>query len=246
MIPFLYLSAYICLPDRLFGFTRVDRTLVDAFLCTLCGLLCGLIIGYVTEYYTNHANTPVREVSKACETGAATNIIYGLALGSWSAVLPMILLGLTAFICHYLLGNFGISLGAVGILSNLCITLATDTFGPVVDTGGLVEMCNLGNDAAVKTDALDAAGNTTTAVGKGLCIASAVLVSLSLYGAYITRSKNPREMPHHLIGSLDISINQPLVMSGLLIGAVIPYAFTAMCMKSVGSAANEMVREVRR
>lgn len=155
------------------------------------GLWSGLIIGLITEYYTSHSYKPVRELADACQTGAATNIIYGIALGNLSAVIPVILLAITAFVCHTLLGMLGIALGALGMLSTLAVGLAIDAYGPVSDNaGGIAEMCELGEEVRTKTDALDAAGNTTAAIGKGFAIGSAALVSLSLYGAYITRAQN--------------------------------------------------------
>lgn len=127
-----------------------------------------------------------------------------------------------------MLGMFGISLAALGILSNLCITLAIDAYGPVADNaGGLVEMCNFGEEARRKTDALDAAGNTTAAIGKGFAISSAGLVALALYGAYLTRAKNTVEMINHPLTTEDIALTSPLLFSGLLAGAVIPYLFAA-------------------
>lgn len=154
LVPALYLAADLTLPDRLYGLGGdIDRAPIDAFICTLSGLITGLIIGYVTEYYTSHSYTPVREVARACETGAATNIIYGLALGHLSTIIPVVLLAIVSFICHYLLGMFGVALGALGILSNLAITLAIDAYGPVADNaGGLVEMCGFGEDVRAKTD----------------------------------------------------------------------------------------------
>jgi len=159
----------------------------------LFGLWSGLIIGVITEYYTSHGHSPVREVAAACETGgAATNILAGLALGLMSTVVPVILLAITAFACQTFLGMFGISLGALGLLSTLAISLTIDGFGPVSDNaGGICEMCNLGEEVRDRTDMLDAAGNTTAAVGKGFAIGSAALVALSLYGAYVAIASNP-------------------------------------------------------
>lgn len=186
--PALFLAGWISLPDRLYGFTEVDREPIHAWICTMAGLWTGLIIGLVTEYYTSHSHGPVREVAASCETGAATNIIYGMALGHMSTVIPIIFLAVTAFICHTLLGMFGVALGALGMLSTLAVGLAIDGYGPVSDNaGGIAEMCNLGENVRTRTDALDAAGNTTAAIGKGFAIGSAALVSLSLYGAFITR-----------------------------------------------------------
>jgi len=239
----LYLAAYITLPERLFGLGDVDRHPWHAYVCSLTGLWSGLVIGYITEYYTSHSFKPVREVARSCETGAATNIIYGLALGHLSTVIPVIFLAATAFVSHTFLGMFGIALAALGMLSTLPVGLAIDAYGPVSDNaGGIAEMCNLGEEVRHRTDQLDAAGNTTAAIGKGFAIGSAALVSLSLYGAFITRASNPEN--EHPVQS--INVNAPLVFSGLLIGAMLPYAFSAMTMKSVGKAALEMVKEIRR
>jgi len=138
---------------------------------------------------------------------------------------------------------FGVSLGAFGMLSNLAISLAIDAYGPISDNaGGIAEMSGLGDEVRKKTDALDAAGNTTAAIGKGFAIGSAALVSLALYGAFITRSSG-YELLHPITS---VNINTPLIFSGLLIGAMLPYAFSALTMKSVGKTAMEMVVEVRR
>jgi len=164
-----------------------------------------------------------------------------------SSLIPVLLLAIVSFTCHFLLGMFGIALGALGILSNLAITLAIDAYGPVSDNaGGLVEMCGFGEEVRARTDALDAAGNTTAAIGKGFAISSAAMVALSLYGAFITRASNATEMPEHVLDATDISVNAPLIFSGLLVGAVLPYAFSAVTMKAVGTAAYEMVKEIRK
>ncbi|OMJ93715.1 hypothetical protein SteCoe_3281 [Stentor coeruleus] len=219
----------------------VNKTLNDvaywhAFVCIICGLWSGLIIGFVTEYFTSHSYTPVREVAESCRTGAATDIIYGLALGYLSCIVPTICLGVTIYFSFKLSSMYGIALAALGMLSNLAIALAIDGYGPISDNaGGMVEMIHLKKEVRVKTDALDAAGNTTAAIGKGFAIGSAALVSLALFGAFITRAE---------LG--EVNILQPLQFAGLLIGAMLPYAFSAFTMKSVGKAANQMVVEVRR
>jgi len=243
LIPTLWIAAWITLPDRIVGLAHVTRAPVHAFVCCLFGLVSGLIIGYFTEYFTSHSYTPVRDVAKSCETGAATNIIYGMALGHLSTVIPVICLAITAYISHTFLGMLGVALAAIGMLSNLSISLAIDAYGPVSDNaGGIAEMCELGEETRNRTDQLDAAGNTTAAIGKGFAIGSAALVSLALYGAFLTRSSNP--LHKHPIVNVDVI--SPLVFAGLLIGAMLPYAFSAMTMKSVGKAASLMVLEIRR
>jgi len=242
LLPVLWIAAYITLPDRLDGLIYGSGTPVDAWICTVCGLVSGLTIGIFTEYYTSHSYGPVREVARSCETGAATNIIYGLALGHWSTVIPVLCLAVTAFVSHTLLGMFGVALAALGMLSNLALGLAIDAYGPVSDNaGGLAEMCELGEETRRRTDQLDAAGNTTAAIGKGFAIGSAALVSLALYGAFLTRASQPDNK--HPITNVDII--SPLVFFGLLIGAMLPYAFSALTMKAVGRAAWEMVLEIR-
>lgn len=136
MIGGLYLAAYLTLPDRLYGFSSVERSPVRAWLCSVCGLISGCIIGFVTEYYTSHSYHPVREIAHASATGAATNIIYGLALGHLSTIIPIFFLALTAFISYTQLSMFGVALAALGMLSTLSIGLAIDAYGPVADNAG--------------------------------------------------------------------------------------------------------------
>ncbi|GBG27602.1 Pyrophosphate-energized vacuolar membrane proton pump [Hondaea fermentalgiana] len=208
-----------------------------AFICLACGLWAGLFTGLITEYYTSYSYSPVKEVAASSETGAATVIIYGLALGYKSAIIPVFLFALTIFASFYLCGLYGVSLAALGMLSSFSIGLTIDGYGPITDNaGGLAEMAELGENVRHITDTLDAAGNTTAAIGKGFAIGSAALVSLALFGAYVSR-----------IGALEEGINilSPITFAFLLIGAMVPYWFSAMTMKSVGIAAQAMVMEVR-
>lgn len=202
------------------------------------GLIAGMIIGWFTEYMTSHTYNPVRELAGSCKTGAATNIIYGLSLGYFSTIVPVLCIALTAYGSCKILGYYGIALSALGMLSNLPIGLAIDGYGPISDNaGGIAEMAEMGEEIRNKTDALDAAGNTTAAIGKGFAIGSAALVSLSLYGGFLYIVK---------LAPAQIALIEPLVFTGLLLGAMLPYAFSAFTMKSVGKAALEMVEEVRR
>merc|ERR1712224_1098330 len=137
----------------------------------------GCIVGFVTEYYTSHSYTPVREVAKSCQTGAATNIIYGLALGYKSAIVPISIISIVVYVAFTYCGMYGVALGALGFLGTLATCLAIDIYGPVCDNaGGIAEMAELKASVRDKTDALDAAGNTTAAIGKGFAIGSAALV----------------------------------------------------------------------
>jgi len=229
------------LPD---AYVPNEREPYQAFICSACGLWSGLIIGYFTDYCTSNAYTPVQELAGSCSTGAATNIIYGLALGYYSTVIPIIALGVSSYVSFKLCGTLGLALCAIGMLSNMAIGLAIDAYGPISDNaGGIAEMSELGEKVRERTDALDAAGNTTAAIGKGFAIGSAALVSLALYGAFVTRAKDAPKTSH---GLDKIEILDALIFTGLLIGAMLPYLFSAMTMKSVGLAALEMVEEVRR
>merc|ERR1719482_1080170 len=190
----------------------------------------------MTEYYTSHSYTPVREISETQKASAATGIIYGLALGYLSCIVPVICLGITILISHSLCGMFGVALSALGMLGTMTMGLTIDAYGPISDNaGGIAEMSGLGEDVRKITDGLDAAGNTTAAIGKGFAIGSAALVSLALFGAYTVRA-----------GVSDVNILDPWVFTGLLFGAMMPYAFAAWTMKSVGMVANDMVVECMR
>lgn len=208
-----------------------------AYFCVILGLLTGFFIGIVTDYFTSHSYNPVREMAKACTSGTAINIIYGLSLGYMSTIVPIFLLAAIILISMELLGMLGVALAAVGMLSTLPVELAIDAYGPISDNaGGISEMSELGEIVRGRTDALDAAGNTTAAVGKGFAIGSAALVGFALYGAFVTRAKKGEDNP-----IIDIEITNPWIFSSLLVGAMIPYIFSALTMKSVGKAAREMV-----
>ena len=243
LTPVIYGLAAIFLPSsfdlaRVNGVDIISFTPVKAWACVISGLWSGCLIGFITEYYTSHSYAPVREVAQSCETGAATNIIYGLALGYKSTILPVTLLSIVIYLSFYLGDMYGVALAALGMLSNLATCLAIDVYGPICDNaGGIAEMAELPETVREKTDALDAAGNTTAAIGKGFAIGSACLVGLALFGAFVTRA-------HLELAS--VSLVSPLIFASLVFGAMIPYWFSAMTMKSVGQAANEMVREVAR
>ncbi|KAG2765163.1 hypothetical protein JG687_00002548 [Phytophthora cactorum] len=215
--------------------TAYQVTPIRAFYCVAVGLWGGCIVGFVTEYFTSHSYKPVREVAQACETGAATNIIYGLALGYKSAIIPITIISLAVYVGFSTAGMYGVALAALGFLGTLATCLAIDVYGPICDNaGGIAEMAELPAEVRDKTDALDAAGNTTAAIGKGFAIGSAALVSLALFGGFVTR-----------IEETSINILEPITFAGLFMGAMLPYWFTALTMKSVGVAAMEMVKEVK-
>jgi len=202
----------------------------------LMGVWSGLFIGYITEYYTSHSYRPVREISESQKVSAATGIIYGLALGYLSCVIPIFCLGVTILVAHTLTGMYGVALAAIGMLSTMTMGLTIDAYGPISDNaGGIAEMAELGPEVRRRTDALDAAGNTTAAIGKGFAIGSAALVGLALFGAFCVRAE---------VDNVDIL--DEWTFTGLLFGAMIPYYFSALTMKSVGEAANDMVAECMR
>lgn len=217
---------------------KIDSTPLEAFMCAAAGLWAGTIIGFITEYYTSHSYRPTREVALSAETGPATVIIYGMALGFQSTILPVLLIAFVVYVSFTSMDMYGVSLGAIGMLSTLTTALTIDVFGPVSDNaGGIAEMAELPKQVRDVTDSLDAAGNTTAAIGKGFAIGSACLVGLALFGAFVDRCD---------LLAKDVSILDPVIFSFLLIGAMIPYWFSAMTMKSVGFAAKAMIVEVKR
>jgi inorganic pyrophosphatase len=199
------------------------------------GLWSGYVIGYVTNYYTSGSYAPVKKLAKQCVQSAATNIISGLALGYYSTFVPVVCIALTIFISFTYADMYGIALSALGMLSTLCVGLTIDGYGPISDNaGGIAEMCDL-EGARENTDILDAAGNTTAAIGKGFAIGSACLVALALFGAFATECNIEA-----------VNILKPLEFAGLIYGAMLPYIFSAQTMSAVGDAADEMIIEIKR
>ncbi len=216
------------------------------FIAVLSGLLAGVLIGYFTEYYTSDSYKPTQKLSEASETGSATIIINGISLGMSSTALPVIIVSIAVLLSFFASGGagsvatglYGVALAAVGMLSTLGITLATDAYGPVADNaGGIAEMSGLDKSVRERTDALDSLGNTTAATGKGFAIGSAALTALALILTYVEEIG---------VQNMDLQITNPAVLIGLFIGAMLPFLFSAMTMKAVGRAAQEIVIEVRR
>ncbi|CAN6446499.1 unnamed protein product [Victoria cruziana] len=206
------------------------------FFAVSIGLWMGLIIGYITEYFTSNAYRPVRDVADSCRTGAATNVIFGLALGYKSVIIPIFAIIVAIYVSFTLAAMYGVAMAALGMLSTIAIGLTIDAYGPISDNaGGIAEMAGMSREIRHRTDALDAAGNTTAAIGKGFAIGSAALVSLALFGAFVSRAS---------LKTVDLLSAK--VFIGLIAGAMLPYWFSSMTMKSVGSAALKMVEEVRR
>jgi inorganic pyrophosphatase len=206
------------------------------------GTVGGLIIGLITEYFTSHTFTPTQELATACKSGTAVNIIFGMALGYKSCIIPVFVLAAAIYVSFTLCSLYGVALAALGMLSTLACGLTIDGFGPISDNaGGIAEMAEFPPSIRDRTDALDAAGNTTAAIGKGFAIGSAALVSLALYGAFVVRCAQASPGETTVVNILD-----PKTFAAGLIGAMIPYWFAALTMKSVGKAAGEMVQEVTR
>jgi len=252
MLPAVYLGAIFFLPTSFDLKPAVGNTLIEmkpiwAWACVSFGAVGGLIIGLITEYYTSHSYSPVRELADSCKTGAATNMIYGIALGYKSAIIPVIVLAFVIYLSFTIADMYGVALAAIGMLSNLATGLTIDVYGPVCDNaGGIAEMAELDPAVREKTDALDAAGNTTAAIGKGFAIGSAALVSLALFGAFVTRIRQTSAASGDEIFADGVNMLEPLTFAFLIIGGMIPFAFAAMTMKSVGLAAMKMVMEVQR
>ena len=219
------------------------------FGCVVAGLVAGTIIGLATEYFTSYSYKPTQRVSAASETGAATVIIQGIASGMLSTLIPVICVSIAILLSYWFVGFYGVALAGVGLLSTLGITLATDAYGPVADNaGGIAEQANLDPEVRERTDALDALGNTTAATGKGFAIGSAALTALALLAAYsVTANLIEIGEDYKLVaGSLGINLLQPEILVGLIIGAMLPFIFSALTMQAVGRAAQGIVDEVRR
>ena len=200
------------------------------------GLAVGTLMSIITEYYTAMGKGPVNSIIKQSSTGHATNVIGGLAVGMESTFLPILVLAGGIWGSYECAGLYGVAIAAAGMMATTAMQLAIDAFGPIADNaGGIAEMTGLHPSVRRATDKLDAAGNTTAAIGKGFAIGSACLVGLALFGAFVTRTNQKV-----------VNLLEPLEFSGLLIGAMLPYAFSALTMSAVGLAANEMIAEIKR
>ena len=227
---------------------------IGLYAAILAGLVSGVLIGRFTEYYTSDTYKPTKHLASSSETGTATLVIDGISLGMKSTAMPVVIVGiciLVSYLCSGLgitgagkgtMGLYGIALAAVGMLSTLGITLATDAYGPVADNaGGIAQMAGLDPVVRERTDALDSLGNTTAATGKGFAIGSAALTALALIANYTDKVQaiNPELV-------LDMSVMNPVVLVGVLVGACLPFIFAAITMGAIGRAAHAVVLEVRR
>lgn len=214
------------------------------FIAAISGILVGLIVSQFTEYYTSGDKKPVQKIAEESETGSSTNIISGLAVGMKSTTGPIIIIAI-GILVSYMASNgfsnaeqglYGISIAAIGMLSTCGMTIAVDAYGPIADNaGGIAEMCELPHEVRNITDKLDAVGNTTAAIGKGFAIGSAALTALALFASYT-----------QAVGLKSIDVTKPQVVAGMFIGGMLPFLFSALTMEAVGTAANDMIQEVRR
>ena len=245
-----YISAILIAIVSFFAVRWLLPANTGVYFSILSGLIAGVAIGALTEYYTSDTYRPTRRLSDSSETGSATVIISGLSLGMLSTVAPVVIVGVSVLISYFLsggaqdfnMGLYGVGVSAVGMLSTLGITLATDAYGPIADNaGGIAEMTHMPATVRERTDALDSLGNTTAATGKGFAIGSAAITALALIASYIDKV-------HQIDPSfvMDLTITNPTVLIGLFIGGMLPFLFAALTMDAVGKAAQSIVREVRR
>ncbi len=213
-----------------------NYTATGVYWAVLIGLAAGVLIGLITEYYTSTHTKPTLIIARQSVTGAATNIIAGLSVGMLSTGLPAVVLALGIIGAYSAAGLYGIAIAALGMLSVTGIQLAVDAYGPISDNaGGIAEMAHLPPEVRERTDKLDAVGNTTAAIGKGFAIGSAALTALALFAAYMQQAHVPT-----------IDVSQPNILAGVLLGAVLPFVFSALAMSAVGRAASDMIKEVGR
>jgi len=224
---------------------------IGVYWAVLSGLLAGLVIGFSTEFFTSDRYPPTRSIAQASVSGGAPVIITGLSVGMLSTAVPVVTVAIAIMMSYYFAsfhaaeavkfsaGLYGVGVAAVGMLSTLGITLATDAYGPVADNaGGIAEMSRQNPKVRERTDALDSLGNTTAATGKGFAIGSAALTALALIGAY-------RDQIHLLGEKVDVNLINPQIIAGLFVGAMLPFLFSSLTMKAVGKAAQRIVEEVR-
>ncbi len=247
-----YISAVIsAIVAAVLIFTLLPNN-TGVFWAVVSGLIAGVLIGFFTEYYTSDSYKPTQKLSGSSQTGSATIIIDGLALGMNSTAIPVIIVGISILISYFAaggassfnLGLYGVGISAVGMLATLGITLATDAYGPVADNaGGIAEMAGLDEEVRNRTDALDSLGNTTAATGKGFAIGSAALTALALIVSYTDKIEDLAKFDPSV---LKLELTNPPVLIGLFVGAMLPFLFSAFTMKAVGRAAQKIVVEVRR
>ncbi len=234
MTPVLLFLCQYCLPDEIqfIGETFI-ATKHQIFTTSVFGLWGGYLIGLSSEYFTSHDYYPVQEVARSCHTGSATDIIYGLALGYMSTIFPIVILVVVVYVSYHCAAMYGIAVATCGMLSTLSVVLSVTSYGPIADNAsGLSRMCNLAY-AAIQTEEIHSAGKSVSAHGRCFAIGSATVIALALFGAFITRQA---------VAVVDLL--QPIEFSGLVIGAMLPYAFSAQILQSVSRAAGIIEKEI--
>ncbi|MBS3772799.1 MAG: sodium-translocating pyrophosphatase [Candidatus Thermoplasmatota archaeon] len=250
-------NAYAALRNGLFGSAIIFAVVafiatwylleaMEPFYAILVGLVDGIVIGLATEYFTSDERRPTQSIARAAQTGPATDIIQGMSVGMFSVFIPIIATAVAMVLAFEFVGFYGVALAAVGMLSTLGMSLANDCYGPVADNAaGIAEMAGMGSDIREKAEALDAVGNTTAAMGKGFAIGSAAITALALVFTFVQSVMDAKGWTIAQITDR-IALNQPEVMAGLFVGAMLPFLFSALTMGAVGRAAQKMVDEVRR
>ena len=241
-----YISAALMIAGSFFiikylGAAYGDYSLLGPFWAIIAGILSGLVIGEVSVYYSSSKYKPVKELANSCKSGPAVAIVNGLSLGMLSTLVPVVVIATATLIGFFFAGMYGVAMAALGMLSILGVTLAVDSYGPVADNaGGIAEMAHLPGEVRQITDKLDAVGNTTAAIGKGFAIGSAAFATLGLITAYRVTINNLASHPFTL------SLADPKLIAGLLIGGMIPYLYGSLLARGVGRVAFQVVEEVRR
>ena len=241
-----YISAALMMIGSFFiikylGAAYGDYSLLGPFWAIIAGILSGLVIGEVSVYYSSSKYKPVKELANSCKTGPAVAIVNGLSLGMLSTLVPVVVIAAATLIGFFFAGMYGVAMAALGMLSILGVTLAVDSYGPVADNaGGIAEMAQLPEEVRQVTDKLDAVGNTTAAIGKGFAIGSAAFAALGLITAYRVTINSLAS------GSFTLSLADPKLVAGLLIGGMVPYLYGSLLARGVGRVAFQVVEEVRR
>ena len=226
---------------RYLGIAYENYSVLGPFWAIITGVISGLVIGEVSVYYTSSKYKPVKDLANSCQSGPAVMVVSGLALGMHSTLIPVVVVAAATLIGFLVAGMYGVAMAALGMLSILGITLAVDSYGPVADNaGGIAEMAHLPPEVRQVTDKLDAVGNTTAAIGKGFAIGSAAFAALGLMTAYRATINSLSSHPFSL------SLADPKLIAGLLVGGMVPYLYGSMLARGVGRVASGVVEEVRR